>query len=256
MLQQYREFIARRPTSSPCGWCCARRRRCRSSPKRSTARASSCSPSSTRATRSRARTLIEPLRKFGTPVGEHVGVQPYTAGSRPSIRCSPPARATTGSPTTSPSSRTGDRRHHRSRRQTLPSPAVRDLLRGARRRHHAAGPDATAYAHRDAEFVMNVHGRWETRPTTSACIRWARDFFEAAAPFATGGVYVNFMTADEEDRVRAAYGRTTSASPRRSASTTRTTSSTSTRTSSRAECSRARRIAVSARGVRRCRPPP
>ena len=37
-------------------------------------------------------------------------------------------------------------------------------------------------------------------------MRWARDFFKAAAPFATGGVYVNFMTADEGDRVRAAYG--------------------------------------------------
>ena len=34
-------------------------------------------------------------------------------------------------------------------------------------------------------------------------IGWARDFFEAAAPFASGGVYVNFLTADEGDRVRA-----------------------------------------------------
>jgi FAD/FMN-containing dehydrogenase len=34
----------------------------------------------------------------------------------------------------------------------------------------------------------------------------ARDFLRASAPFATGGVYVNFLTADESDRVRAAYG--------------------------------------------------
>ena len=27
-----------------------------------------------------------------------------------------------------------------------------------------------------------------------------------ARPHATGGVYVNFLTADEQDRVRAAYG--------------------------------------------------
>ena len=27
-----------------------------------------------------------------------------------------------------------------------------------------------------------------------------------AAPFASGGVYVNFLTADEGDRVRSAYG--------------------------------------------------
>ena len=29
---------------------------------------------------------------------------------------------------------------------------------------------------------------------------------EAAAPFATGGVYVNFMPEEERDRVAAAYG--------------------------------------------------
>ena len=51
---------------------------------------------------------------------------------------------------------------------------------------------ATAYTHRDAQYVLNVHGRWHV--------------FQAAAPFATGGVYVNFLTQEEQDRVRAAYG--------------------------------------------------
>jgi FAD/FMN-containing dehydrogenase len=36
--------------------------------------------------------------------------------------------------------------------------------------------------------------------------RWARDVFSRMTPFATGGVYVNFMTAEETDRVKAAYG--------------------------------------------------
>jgi len=67
-------------------------------------------------------------------------------------------------------------------------------------------PDATAYPHRDVEFVMNVHGRWETAAEDARCIQWSRDFFKASAPFSNGGVYVNFMTADEGNRVRAAYG--------------------------------------------------
>jgi FAD/FMN-containing dehydrogenase len=66
--------------------------------------------------------------------------------------------------------------------------------------------DATAYGHRDAQFVLNVHGRWSNPDRDQACIGWARDLFDAAAPFATGGVYVNFMTQEEGDRVRAAYG--------------------------------------------------
>ena len=65
--------------------------------------------------------------------------------------------------------------------------------------------DATAYAHRDAQFVMNVHGRWEDPSKDALCIGWARQLFEAAAPFATGGAYVNFLTEEEQGRVPAAY---------------------------------------------------
>ena len=35
---------------------------------------------------------------------------------------------------------------------------------------------------------------------------WARGFFRDSAPFATGGVYVNFITDDESERIQAAYG--------------------------------------------------
>ena len=66
--------------------------------------------------------------------------------------------------------------------------------------------DATAYPHRDTRFVLNVHGRWDEAADDRRCIAWARQFFEAATPFASGGVYVNFLTADEGERVRAAYG--------------------------------------------------
>jgi FAD/FMN-containing dehydrogenase len=66
--------------------------------------------------------------------------------------------------------------------------------------------EATAYAHRDAEFVMNAHARWDDPADDERCIAWARALFTALAPHATGGVYVNFMTADETERIAAAYG--------------------------------------------------
>src|SRR5262249_45939598 len=67
-------------------------------------------------------------------------------------------------------------------------------------------PDATAYPHRDAKFVMNVHTRWIDRSDEEASIKWARDLCAATAPHATGGVYVNFMPQDETGRVSQAYG--------------------------------------------------
>ena len=42
-----------------------------------------------------------------------------------------------------------------------------------------------------------------------ACIRWAREFWDAMQPHSTGSVYVNYLgrEADEgADRVKAAYG--------------------------------------------------
>jgi FAD/FMN-containing dehydrogenase len=64
----------------------------------------------------------------------------------------------------------------------------------------------TAYSHREAKYLINVHGRWDDRAKDNQCIAWARDLFKACAPFSTGAVYVNFLTQDEEDRVRLAYG--------------------------------------------------
>lgn len=151
-------------------------------------------------------TLIEPLRTFGTPVGEHVGVQPYTAWQR------------AFDPLLTPGARNYWKSHNFSTLKDelfdlvvdysnrLPSPQTEiffGALGGATTR---PAPDATAYAHRDALFVMNVHGRWEDPADDTRCIGWARDYFQASAPFASGGVYVNFLTADEVERVRSAYG--------------------------------------------------
>jgi FAD/FMN-containing dehydrogenase len=67
--------------------------------------------------------------------------------------------------------------------------------------------DATAYPHRDVEFAMNIHTRWRDAAEDQEFIARTRQIFDAAAPFATGGVYVNFMPEDDAERVPGgAYG--------------------------------------------------
>jgi FAD/FMN-containing dehydrogenase len=150
--------------------------------------------------------LVAPLRKFGTPVGEHVGVQPYVAWQQ----------------AFDPLLTAGARNYWKSHNFTtlqdglfdavveyvgkLPSPQCEIFFGAIGGATTRLALDSAAYAQRDAEFVMNFHGRWEDPVDDERCIRWARDFFNATAPFASGGVYVNFMTADETDRVRSAYG--------------------------------------------------
>jgi FAD/FMN-containing dehydrogenase len=67
--------------------------------------------------------------------------------------------------------------------------------------------DHSAAGNRDAAYVLNITGAWESRADDAANIAWARESWEALRRFSTGGVYVNFLTDDEgADRVAAAYG--------------------------------------------------
>ncbi len=139
-------------------------------------------------------------------MGEHVGVQPYVAWQQ------------AFDPLLTAGARNYWKSHNLSTLQdglfdaviaavgTLPSPQCEIFFGAIGGATTRPAPDATAYAHRDAQFVMNVHGRWDAAADDTRGIGWARDFFQASAPFASGGVYVNFLTADEGDRVRAAYG--------------------------------------------------
>ncbi len=65
--------------------------------------------------------------------------------------------------------------------------------------------DATAYGGRSAEFIMNVHTRWQQKADDARCMGWAREFFAATRPHAMGTAYVNFLSDDTED-LSATYG--------------------------------------------------
>jgi len=66
--------------------------------------------------------------------------------------------------------------------------------------------DETAFAQRDALFNLAVISRWADPSTAQTHIDWARESTDAMRPYASGGVYVNYLGAEGADRVRAAYG--------------------------------------------------
>jgi FAD/FMN-containing dehydrogenase len=153
-----------------------------------------------------AEKLIAPLRAFGTALGEHIGAQPYVQWQK------------AFDPLLTPGARNYWKSHNFTELADgaldaiiesagkLPSPQCEifmGLIAGAPNRIAA---DAMAYGHRDAKFVLNVHGRWDEAKDDQKGIGWAREFFKASAPYASAGAYVNFMTEEEGDRVAAAYG--------------------------------------------------
>jgi len=154
----------------------------------------------------RADEALAPLRAIGTPHADVVGPSPYT-GFQAAF-----------DPLLAPGSRNYWKTHNFAdlhdglidvlvaRLGELPGPQCEIFvahLGGAVRR---VPEDATAYAGRDAEFVMNVHARWDDAAEDARHVAWARATYEATAPFAGGGAYVNFLTGDEGERVRSAYG--------------------------------------------------
>jgi len=148
---------------------------------------------------------LKRLRSFGKPVADVIGPRPYTEWQ------------TTFDELLAPGARNYWKSHNFTGLSdelvavllefagNLPSgqtQIVMDRLGGAINR---VPREATAYPHRDVEFVLNVHTRWESPSQDQTCVAWARKFFDATTPHATGSVYVNFIPEDEA-RVPNAYG--------------------------------------------------
>jgi FAD/FMN-containing dehydrogenase len=61
---------------------------------------------------------------------------------------------------------------------------------------------------RDARYVLNIAGSWESAEDDGANIAWARDAWQDMKSFSTGGTYLNFLTEDEgAERTDAALGK-------------------------------------------------
>jgi FAD/FMN-containing dehydrogenase len=153
-----------------------------------------------------AERTLAPLRALGEPIADVIGVQPYAAWQ------------TAFDPLLTPGAFNYWKSHNFTALSdglldtlvdyvgTLPTEECEIFIGQVGGASSRIGADATAYPHRDANFVMNVHTRWRERGDEQTAIKWAREFFAATAPHATGGVYVNFMPDDETERVPGAYG--------------------------------------------------
>jgi FAD/FMN-containing dehydrogenase len=78
--------------------------------------------------------------------------------------------------------------------------------------HHVGGAvarvpaGATAFGERGAPFLLNVIASTFTADGYDQAVGWAQDFHGAMEHALTGGAYVNFLSNEGDERVRAAYG--------------------------------------------------
>jgi len=70
------------------------------------------------------------------------------------------------------------------------------------------GETETAYAGRDAPFLVTAEASWTDPSQSDEAIAWGREVWGAMERHSTGGVYLNFpgLGEDQEALVRAGYG--------------------------------------------------
>lgn len=155
----------------------------------------------------RANDILEPIKTFGNPVGDVLQPRPYV--SQQSIL---------------------DATQPKGRRYYWKSEYLRDVAPGMLDKcieyaHQLQSPHAgivvfplggalndlpattSPTGNRDAKFVLNLTGSWESPDDDAANIEWARAAWRDMRQYSTGGTYINFLTEDEgTDRTRDAYG--------------------------------------------------
>jgi FAD/FMN-containing dehydrogenase len=70
---------------------------------------------------------------------------------------------------------------------------------------HRVASDATAFAYRDANFATVIVGAWPDPSQNDANTKWVRDYYDATAPHSEAGGYINFMSDDDQGRIKANY---------------------------------------------------
>ncbi len=149
--------------------------------------------------------LVEPVRKFGPPVADLVAPMAYSdlnsmldAGFPAGRQCYEKACTL--------------RELSDEAIETIidygaacPTPFSVVLLQHVHGVASRVAPTETAFAERGDSYVMNMIALWDGGEA-SKNINWVRAFWAAVEPFASRGVYINYLGNEGEERIRASYG--------------------------------------------------
>ncbi|RDZ48624.1 hypothetical protein C5B86_03925 [Haloferax sp. Atlit-19N] len=148
--------------------------------------------------------VLQPVRDIGDPIADAVGPHPYTGWQQAFDGLAP----------------AGNRHYWKAQNfeamtngmidtfveygETIPTQETEIAIPNLGGAINERPVDATAYPHRDTEYMMSIHTQWVDPERDEECIAWTRDLHEAMMPHATGGVYANFVPEEIGDK-RAAY---------------------------------------------------
>ena len=153
--------------------------------------------------------VIEPLRKFGPPLEDHIGAMPYRQlQTMFDAMVAPGQQYYEKAPFMKDiSDEAIDILVANFANVTSPlSFVLFEQMGGATSRR---AKDANAFRHREAQYQLVIMSAWRDAGGSERHIRWVRETAEAMEPFIMGGGYINVLGREAEegvDRIRAAFG--------------------------------------------------
>ena len=150
--------------------------------------------------------VLAPLRAIGKPIAEQIGTVPFTGWQAGFDALLTPGARNYWKSVDFAELSDGALSAMLDGVSRLPDPQCEIFIAQMGGATARVPSDATPFAHRSAPFAMNVHARWNDPARDADCVAWARRVYENVRPHAIEGVYVNFLTAEEGDRVQPAYG--------------------------------------------------
>ncbi len=149
--------------------------------------------------------IVEPLRKFGSPLADLIRPKSYFKVISLADAGAPAGRSYYEKASTLKqlSDEVIDTIIHYGTTSTSPFSQV--LLQHVHGAVSRVPPAETAFALRDEHYSLSILAAWE-QGEANAHIAWTHAFWLALEPFASSGVYVNFLGDEGEARLRASYG--------------------------------------------------
>lgn len=148
-----------------------------------------------------------PIRNAGPVIAEHVGAMPYPALQSAFDALLPPGLQHYWKADYVKELTDDAIEAHLEHGPRVPSVQTAVHLYAMNGAVQEVDPGDTAFARRDCKFVLNIAGIWEDPADTEDNVAWVRDYYDAVHPHSGfEGGYTNFMTEEDQDRVRENYG--------------------------------------------------
>jgi FAD/FMN-containing dehydrogenase len=155
----------------------------------------------------RAEKDIAAIKSHGSPVGDVVERRPYTSQQSILDATQPNGRRYYWKSEYLPGLSADLLAAYRGHAEGITSPHSAVILFPVGGALNGLPADHCPMGNRDANYVLNITGSWESADDDERHIGWARNAWSDMRRFSTGGTYINFLTEEEGiDRIRDAYG--------------------------------------------------